>query len=153
MGSQRPDADPAIQLQLEAALRHRWSKRASLLLSSFSRIDQKSANRGVPEGALGHDRPKDIDHLGSTAGASIEARQKLRGDSARWYRVGIPACVRARAQSGGIHLGLSEIACDAELLCQRSDASEAACQFQIAFDAASLHAGHCVLETGRAVLR
>src|SRR5581483_3086371 len=78
--------------------------------------------------------------------------ERLRRTAARSAGVGVSARLRPGAQSGRVHLGLSQTPRDAQLLRPRPGRSASTCQPTPAFDAATRHARDCLLAAGGVVL-
>ena len=68
LGATRPDARPAVQLQLAEAFRLSGADAAPLLLPALSGRDRPSRGDRLSQSAAASHRPTVADHLGSIAG-------------------------------------------------------------------------------------
>src|SRR6185437_7026665 len=74
------DSGPSVQLQLETTVGDCRPELLAALLPLVQWLDQESADRRVPQSPASHDRQEVADHLGSSAGASFEARARVCRD-------------------------------------------------------------------------
>src|ERR1700677_4742959 len=110
LGAPRPDTRPAIQLQLEESFGSCRADAVELLLSNLYGCDQEGAGRGF-SGGLGASPSSTVaDRVGSSASTPQSAGAGLPCRSAGLDLHHLSAPLRARTQSGRVHLGLLEAA-------------------------------------------
>src|SRR5437667_10228657 len=135
LGAARADAGPPVSLQLEPALGHRGHHVVEFLLPAVPGPDQRAAGRRIPHAPAAPSARQAPCHLRRAPRAPQSRRPGVRSCPARPDHAGGVARLRARAQSGGVHLGLleaprtpepvSEIVRRTQLPCPRSTPSHA----------------------------
>src|SRR5271155_5207429 len=100
-----PHAGAAVSLQLEDAFGHRGHYAVELLLPVVSRSDPRSAGGDLSQTpAAAHSREAAAG-VGPATGASQPGGAGIRGRAERPHPHRVPAGVRSRVESHGIHLG------------------------------------------------